>query len=113
MPKLQCTCGYVHNLSPIPDEGWVTVRDKDYEALLDVEEQRRQLSEAEEGSEEWTALQAAADKAGGWEQLQAAGDKAVVDLSGLLYECPRCGRLMWKKRVGEGYVTYLPENRQS
>ena len=35
--KLACKCGYVHNLSPIPDEGWVTVLDKDYEQLIEAE----------------------------------------------------------------------------
>ena len=30
MPKLTCPCGYVHDLSPIPDEGWLTMRDCDY-----------------------------------------------------------------------------------
>jgi hypothetical protein len=111
MPNLKCPCGYVHKLTPVPDKGWVTVRDKDYEALLDVEERRRLVSEATEGSEGWDELQADAEKAGGWEQLQAAGDDAVVALSGLLYECPKCGRLMWKKRAGEEYVSYLPEKR--
>ncbi len=37
MPKLTCKCGYVHNLSPIPDEGWITVLDKDYEQLIEAE----------------------------------------------------------------------------
>jgi hypothetical protein len=36
MPKVMCPCGYVHNLSPIPDDGYVVVRDKDFERLLDV-----------------------------------------------------------------------------
>jgi hypothetical protein len=30
VPKLVCPCGFVHDLSPIPDDGWVTVRDRDY-----------------------------------------------------------------------------------
>ena len=25
MPKLHCPCGYVHNLSPIPDAGLMTI----------------------------------------------------------------------------------------
>lgn len=37
MPKLVCKCGYIHNLSPIPDEGWVAVLDKDYEQLIEAE----------------------------------------------------------------------------
>ncbi len=31
MPKIRCTCGYVHDLSPIPDKGFVVVRDEDVE----------------------------------------------------------------------------------
>ena len=31
MPKLPCPCGYVHDLTPVPDGGWITVRDRDYE----------------------------------------------------------------------------------
>ena len=37
MPKLACPCGYVHNLSPIPDAGWIIVRDADCEALIAAE----------------------------------------------------------------------------
>jgi hypothetical protein len=37
MPKLTCPCRYVHNLSPIPDEGWLTFRDVDYEKVVDAE----------------------------------------------------------------------------
>jgi hypothetical protein len=37
MPKVMCPCSYVHNLSPIPDDGYVVVRDQDFERLMDVE----------------------------------------------------------------------------
>ena len=37
MPKLTCPCGFVHDLSPIPDHGWKTVRDVDYDELLEAE----------------------------------------------------------------------------
>src|SRR5687767_2515963 len=43
MPKLRCPCGFVHDLSPIPDDGWVTVRDRDYEGLLAAEAERERL----------------------------------------------------------------------
>jgi hypothetical protein len=29
-----CRCGYVHNLSPIPDDGYLVVRDRDFDQLL-------------------------------------------------------------------------------
>lgn len=34
VPSLWCRCGYIHNLSPIPDEGYVTFPDLWTEALL-------------------------------------------------------------------------------
>jgi hypothetical protein len=32
MPKLHCPCGFVHNLTPIPDDGWRTVRDAELDS---------------------------------------------------------------------------------
>ena len=69
MPKLACPCGFVHNLSPIPDDGWRVVRDRDYETLIDAE-----------------VASAAVDRERGTQR---------IDLWGRLYECPECGRLMW------------------
>ena len=69
MPKLTCPCGHVHNLSPIPDDGWVVIRDKDFETLIEAE------------------------------LASVSGDKKLgprrIGLLGRLYECPKCGRLMW------------------
>jgi hypothetical protein len=71
VPKVACLCGFVHNLSPCPDEGWITVRDKEYESLI-------------------------ADHI-----AYEAGDKEVADRIwrywGRIYECPKCGRLMWTR----------------
>jgi hypothetical protein len=36
MPKLTCLCGSTHNLTPMPDDGWRTVRDRDWETLIDT-----------------------------------------------------------------------------
>jgi hypothetical protein len=69
MPKVACPCGYVHDLSPIPDDGWLVVRDRDYEALVEAE-----------------LANAAGDGARG---------RRRIDLVGRLYECPECGRIMW------------------
>jgi hypothetical protein len=33
MPELVCPCGFRNNLSPIPDDGWLTVRDRDHDAM--------------------------------------------------------------------------------
>jgi hypothetical protein len=83
MPKLVCPCGFVHDLSPIPDEGWVTVRDVDYEALV------------------------ASERAG-----PGSGESApsmFVRLAGLLYECTECGRLMWKKPGKSEFRIFRPD----
>lgn len=69
MPKLACPCGFVHNLSPIPDEGWLTIRDRDHDAILPHE------SEPQPDGAEVVRL--------------------AMEASGRLYECPQCGRLMW------------------
>jgi hypothetical protein len=73
MPKLACPCGFVHNLSPIPDAGYVVVRDIDYERLIGLER----------------------------EVASRSGDDATLrtinTLHSRLYECPSCGRLAWLK----------------
>ena len=71
VPKVVCPCGFVHDLSPIPDDGWLTIRDRDHNALLPPEP-----AQQPDGSEVV------------WRMLE---------MSGRLYECPRCGRLMWTR----------------
>ena len=84
MPKLKCPCGFVHDLSPIPDDGWRTVRDRDHEQMLDD-----QLAAAQ-------------------------GDKAAMNREigacGLLYECLECHRVMWQKPGAEQFVVYRPDD---
>lgn len=89
MPKLPCKCGYVHDLSPIPDKGWLTIRDSDYEQLISAEKLRSDLSSANRLR---TGL------------IEA--DQTVNKLTGLLYECPNCGSLMWKKPGQNVFITY-------
>jgi hypothetical protein len=67
MPKLRCPCGFIHDLTPIPDSGWRT--------YLDVDSEKDCGARAE----------------------------------GLLYECPQCGRLMWRKPGNDQYETFTPE----
>jgi len=71
MPKVTCPCGFVHNLSPCPDAGWITVRDSEYESLI-------------------------ADHIAG-----EAGDKEAAKRIwrnwGRIYKCPECSRLMWSR----------------
>ncbi len=83
MPKLQCPCGFFHDLSPVPDSGWVTVADRDYEALVDAE--------------------------GGHAEETGRGPPAFVRLTGRLYECPSCGRMIWERPGEKVFRVFRPE----
>jgi hypothetical protein len=92
LPKLRCRCGYVHDVSPVPDAGWLTVRDREYEELLAAEAERGRLGAAGMPAPEF-----------------AAADRRLGELHGLLYECPECGRLMWRPPGETEFRTYRPE----
>jgi hypothetical protein len=96
MPSLRCPCGFVHDLSVVPDDGWITVRDARYAHLLDAE---RVLAEAAASGEDDEAE----------DERRADADRAFVDLTGRLYECPRCGRLMWQRDGEDDYRTFSPD----
>ncbi len=93
MPKLKCPCGFIHDLSPIPDEGWITVRDKDYERLVETEVELHQT------------------KFQGSDLHARHGEltRVVTELQGVLYQCPECGRIMWKPENSEQFRVYAPE----
>jgi hypothetical protein len=83
MPKLLCPCGFVHNLSPIPDEGWISVRDYDYDAFTE-------------------AIIA--------ENNAPPGSPSLAGrFLGSLYECPERGRVLWSKGYREDYRCFAPE----
>ena len=95
MSKLWCRCGYGHDLAPIPDAGWLTVRDADYDRLLNAEH----------------LCDERATRAGGTDTPDfAAAEQAVADLTGLLYECPQCGSLLWKPAGAADFRCYSPES---
>ena len=96
MPKIVCTCGYVHDLSPIPDAGWLTVRDADYEALL--------AAEATRGRPEVAGARRGMPPA---PELLAA-DQLVHAMTGLLYACPQCGELLWQPPGSATFRRYRP-----
>jgi hypothetical protein len=83
MPKLRCHCGYVHDLSPIPDAGYVVVADRDYEALVEAERVQSATSDR--------------------------GPSPFVSLTGRIYECPECGRIMWERPGDRAFRIYRPE----
>ena len=95
MPKFSCPCGFVHNLSPCPHAGWVTVLDQQFETLVELEIARHQSGPTTPPINQYRAA-----------------SKQAVDLLGHLYECPDCGRLMWCKPGPEKWSNvriYVPE----
>jgi hypothetical protein len=95
MSRIWCRCGYGHDLAPIPDAGWLTVRDADYDRLLDAEHLCDEL----------------ATRAGGTDSPDfAAAEQAVADLTGLLYKCPQCGSLLWKPPGADDFRCYAPDS---
>ena len=95
MPKLRCPCGFVHDLSPIPDDGWLTIADVDYEKVVNAEICRGGTNKARRPNNVTPDI--------------SEYDKAVVDNTGLLYECLSCGRLMWQKPSSKKYRVFLPD----
>lgn len=95
MPKLACPCGHIHDLTPIPDEGWITVKDKDYEALISAHVVQHDIS--------GTSLPSGTHpRVSEWD----AASQVLHDTTGTLYECPECKRIMWKKPSSEKYEIY-------
>lgn len=85
--KLACPCGYVHNLSPIPDAGWIIVRDVDYEALIAAEVR------SETGGEN--------------------ADAEYATMVHRMYECPECNRLMMQVPNDNSYRIFTLEEPKS
>jgi hypothetical protein len=80
MPKLPCRCGYVHNLSPIPDDGFQVLPDWATDRLLYTQDTQPEKWEIDELRQ--TALSR-------------------------LYSCPNCEAVMWES-AGDGYYkTYV------
>ncbi len=99
MPKLLCPCGFVHDLSPIPDDGWETIRSKDLESVQDAKIQQYEIAGHN--------LPPRDDpRANEWHKLT----KFIVEKTGLLYECPECGRLMWRPSKGDSYTIFTKES---
>lgn len=87
VPKAICPCGYAHNLSPIPDDGWLTIRDRDHDSITPAD-----------GSQ-------AGDYAAAWQK--------VTRMAGRLFECPECGRVMWSMPGDRcsTFKVFVPEKR--
>jgi hypothetical protein len=98
VPKLGCRCGFVHNLSPIPDDGWKTIRDRAYERVIAAHIRQEDLARDGRPSDDPDKLQA---------RVQAS--QTITGARGMLYQCPVCGRLLWRREGEETFRVYLPE----
>ncbi|SNT41013.1 hypothetical protein SAMN05421812_105387 [Asanoa hainanensis] len=84
MPNLPCRCRYVHDLSPIPDDGFQVLPDWATGKLLFTDAAT---------TDEW--------------ELQQVRTAALTRL----YSCPNCEAVMWDKAGNDEYTTYVPCKR--
>jgi hypothetical protein len=100
MPKLSCPCGFVHNLSPIPDAGWRTIPDRRYEEFLAAQVLRHQIA--------GDNMPPPRHPRGA--EYRAASEFVVASI-GLLYRCPECGRIMWRREGNDSdtWEIFVPE----
>ncbi|GIO40785.1 hypothetical protein J41TS4_05430 [Paenibacillus apis] len=84
MPKLLCTCGYIHNLSPIPDDGYIVIKDQTYESLIEYEINLSQLQSSRKT--EYTDQDLLISR--------------INELQERLYKCPDCNEIQWIKKDG-------------
>src|SRR5256885_3906920 len=97
MPQLPCPCGFVHNLSPIPDDAWLTIRDVNIEAYEKFIRVFQDGFNSPERSPE--------------REQSNRGLREASKMKGRLYECPDCGRLMWRKARGQEYRVFRLETQ--
>lgn len=83
MPKLPCRCGYVHNLSQIPDDGFQVFPDWATDKLLYTRDTR---------PEDW--------------EVAELRRTALARL----YSCPNCEAVMWNRAMDGQYRIYVPSH---
>ncbi len=98
MPKLVCPCGYVHNLTPVPDEGWVAVLDRDFEPMLAASARQQQMAGDNTPDRQSPDFP-------GWDRCGSI----ISAATSRFYECPRCGRLMWQRPGDKRMTIYVKE----
>lgn len=94
MPKMVCRCGYVFDRTPSPEPFmWVSIKDTDYEKLIDVEAEAHRLAKE-------------------YEQNQgrvAELDLTANDMQTYLYNCPVCNRIFWYRGARGEFKVFTPE----
>jgi len=87
MPKLECPCGFQHNLGG-EDNSFVVVPQKHYAKLVEAEKALGRLD----------------PRAADYAQRAKELNLQLVSLKSRVLECPRCGRVIWFR--GEQPITY-------
>jgi hypothetical protein len=100
VPKLPCPCGYIHNLSPIPDAGWRTIPDRRYEEFVAATVALEQIGAGGPPPPDHPRRA----------EFRAAR-QVVVSCLGLLYCCSECGRILWKREGSEYWEVFAPETK--
>lgn len=78
MPKLDCPCGFSHNLAG-EENAFVVVQQKHYPKLMKIE---RELASVDPRTPDG-------------EQRLRELSLLAVSLKGRVLECPKCGRVIW------------------
>jgi hypothetical protein len=100
--KIKCPCGFIHRKTADVDgdwRGWVTIRDRDYMAVIDAEFRCREIAGKE------SLLSDNNPRAN--EHIAQTWD--IIERSGQLLDCPVCGRIMWKRPGEEKHRAFRPE----
>ncbi len=83
MAKLECPCGFLHDLDPRPDAAWLTIPDSEYDEM--VQEIIR------------------------YHRIRDKYREEIQTEFGRAYECLECGRLRWARPREAKYRVFLPE----
>jgi hypothetical protein len=101
MGQFRCQCGHVFSNVGSPNDSMYVVRDRDMDSYVHHVWRMYQLSDAERGGMLPDA---------GTQESKDFHDSlnARMDLEGEMWECPKCGRIHWR-RPGEGrFRAYVP-----
>lgn len=98
MGKIRCECGYVHDLVNCPYRtGWKAIRDVHFADVIEASVSQVQLGKASPGTPQFAEL------------LKA--DEAAFGPVTEIFECPECGRLIWRRSDSEPIYIFTLEKQ--
>ncbi len=104
MGKVACPCGNVFSTTGSPDDSMRVIRDRDRQAYTRHVWRSYQLSDVERGG--MLPERGTEESDQFHESLYAS-----LDLEGELWECPACGRLLFRRPGEQQLRSFLPEER--